>query len=719
MQDATEEATMSSTGQQTPRSSDPTPAGKVQPAGGAPGGAPQAAEQAKMPPRRTWLWLAFILLANYLLVNLFMPSPQVAVTVPYTLFKEEVARRNVEAIHSQGVNITGRFATPVSYTPKSERSAAPAQPRAQGETGGTLESLRRMLGGGAGSSESEPQTVRTFKTTLPAFVDPGLEKFLIDNGVEISAKPIQEGGSLLGTLLFGFGPALLFIGFYVWLYRRAAQQGGGIGGLMGIGKSKARRYDTGQDTKVTFDDVAGIDDAENELVEIVDFLKNPPKYTRLGGTAPKGVLLIGAPGTGKTLLARAVAGEAGVPFFSMSGSEFVEMIVGVGAARVRDLFKQAREHAPAIVFIDELDAIGRARGQYAIGGANEQEQTLNQILAEMDGFSGREGVIVLAATNQPDVLDKALLRPGRFDRRVVVNLPDKVGREAILRVHTRKVPLASDVSVTELAATTPGLSGAELKNLVNEAALLAARREEDQVHQKDFLDALEKIVLGPKRALLLSREDRERIAYHEAGHAILGLVVPGADPVNRVTIVPRGQALGVTYQRPENDRYNYPEAYLRGKIIGMLGGRAAEEIVYGTRTTGAENDIEQATDLARRMVTRWGMSERLGMVQLAPRENPYLRTPFGYGGAKPFSEETAKAIDAEVLKIIGDSHDEARRLLTAHRRELDALADALVSRESLDRQEILEVTGLPGAPALETGMLPVAGARGGNEASRA
>ena len=378
---------------------------------------------------------------------------------------------------------------------------------------------------------------------------------------------------------------------------------------------------------------------------------------------------------------------------------------------MRDLFKQAREHAPAIVFIDELDAIGRARGQVAIGGSSEQEQTLNQILTEMDGFSSREGIIVLAATNQPDVLDKALLRPGRFDRRVVVNLPDKTGREAILKVHTRNVPLAKRRQPGEsLPPSTPGFSGADLKNLVNEAALLAARREQNEVRHKDFLDALEKIVLGPERPLLLSRADKERIAYHEGGHAILGLVVPGADPVNRVTIVPRGQALGVTYQRPDSDRYNYPEAYLRARIVGMLGGRAAEEIVYGTKTTGAESDIEQATGLARRMVTRWGMSERLGLVQLAPRENPYLSGSGGYAGEKPFSEETAEAIDAEVLKIIGESHDEAKRLLTAHRKQLDALAEALVARETLNEQEILEVTGLPPAPALETGMLDVPGA---------
>ncbi len=649
-----------------------------------------------MPPRKVWLWFLLILLANFLLVRLMAPGPEAPLTVPYTLFKEEVRKGNVQAIYSQGDTITGRFKAPVTHPPAADKGAAP-------RTGAPTTSAP------AATPADQPKPSSSFTTTVPSFVDPGLEAFLIDHGVEISAKPIEEGGSPWSTLLFGFGPALLFIGFYFWMFRRA-QQGAGMGGLMGIGKSKARRYDQEQGGKITFDDVAGIDEAENELVEIVDFLRDPPKYTRLGGTAPKGVLLVGPPGTGKTLLAKAVAGEAGVPFFSMSGSEFVEMIVGVGAARVRDLFKQAREHAPAIIFIDELDAIGRARGQVVIGGSSEQEQTLNQILTEMDGFSSREGIIVLAATNQPDVLDKALMRPGRFDRRVVVNLPDRTGREAILKVHTRRVPLASDTSLAELAAVTPGLSGADLRNLVNEAALLAARREQDEVRQKDFLDALEKIVLGPERPLLLSRADKERIAYHEGGHTILGLVVPGADPVNRVSIVPRGQALGVTYQRPDSDRYNYPEAYLRARIVGMLGGRAAEEIVYGTKTTGAESDIEQATGLARRMVTRWGMSDRLGMVQLAPRENPYLGGSGGYAGERPFSEATAEAIDAEVRRIIGESHDEARRLLSAHRKQLDALAEALLARETLSEQEILEVTGLPPAPPLETGMPPGAGA---------
>jgi cell division protease FtsH len=643
--------------------------------------------RSSMPPRNAWLGFLLLLIANYLLIKFVLPDADAPITVPYTTFKEQVKNANVESIYSKGASIEGRFGKAVTWPPPSEskEDKADKPPAAS-----------RFL-----QTRTPPRAAKTFITTLPDFVDPGLETFLIDHHVEISAVPIQGAGGAWATFLYGFGPAILMIAAYVWLFRRAARQGGGMGGLMGIGQSKARRYDHDTDTKITFGDVAGIDEAENELVEIVDFLKAPEKYTRLGGTAPKGVLLVGAPGTGKTLLAKAVAGEAGVPFFSMSAAEFVEMIVGVGAARVRDLFKEARAQAPSIIFIDEVDAIGRARGQSAaFGGSSEQEQTLNQILTEMDGFSGREGIIVLAATNQPEVLDKALLRPGRFDRRVVVNLPDKRGREEILKVHTRIVPLAKDADLAELAASTPGFSGADLKNLANEAALLAARREQDEVHQKDFLDSLEKIVLGPERPLLLSREDRERIAYHESGHAVLGLVVPGADPVNRVTIVPRGQALGVTYQRPQTDRYNYPEAYLRARIVGMLGGRAAEEIVYGTRTTGAENDIEQATNLARSMVTRWGMSDRLGLVQLAARQNAYLGG--GLGGAQSFSEETARIIDAEVSKILQESHEQAQTLLRAHRSQLDALVEALLSKETLDELEILQATGLPPAPALES-----------------
>ena len=640
---------------------------------------PKAGVDANLPPRKSWLVFLVILLVNYFLVRSLFPAPGDPLTIPYTIFKAQANKGNVASIYSRGTSVEGRLKSPITW-PTEEKAA---------KVEGPIKALA-----------PKPRTGDTFTTELPAFVDPGLETLLIDHGVEISAVPIHEGGAW-STLIFGFGPAILIIAFYVWIYRRAQQGGGmGLGGIMGIGRSKARRYDADATNRVTFNDVAGIDEAETELVEIVDFLKSPDKYTRLGGTAPKGVLLIGAPGTGKTLLARAVAGEAGVPFFSMSAAEFVEMIVGVGAARVRDLFKQARDSAPAIIFIDEIDAIGRARGQLAIGGASEQEQTLQQILTEMDGFTGREGVIVLAATNQPDVLDRALLRPGRFDRRVVVNLPDRAGREAILKVHTRKVPLARDVVLGDLAGATPGFSGADLKNLVNEAALLAARRDQSEVRQKDFLDSLEKIVLGPERPLLLTREDRERIAYHESGHAILALVVPGADPVHRVTIVPRGQALGVTYQRPQTDRYNYPEAYLRAKIIGMLGGRAAEEVVYGTRTTGAENDIEQATTLARNMVARWGMSDAVGMVQLAPRQNPYLGGVAAFGAEKPFSDETARLVDVEVQRIINECHEEAKRLLTQHRKALDALVQALLARETLAEQEILEVTGLPPAPEL-------------------
>ncbi|HUI66036.1 MAG TPA: ATP-dependent zinc metalloprotease FtsH [Bacteroidota bacterium] len=645
-----------------------------------PDGKPESRKEggwAKIPPPSTWWRFFIILLVNYLLAMLLIPNPESPVSVPYTLFRQEVGKGNVDVIFCKGEIVKGRFKASVMYPPDSARSAALHEP---------------------------PRPVSNFTTTLPSFVDRSLEGYLIDHGVEISANPINEERSPLESFLWSFGPGLLFIGFYIWLFRRAAKQGGGMGGgMFGIGKSTARRYDQEKDTKVSFNDVAGIDEARNELVEVVEFLKDPTKYTRLGGMAPKGVLLVGAPGTGKTLLAKAVAGEAGVPFYSMSASEFVEMIVGVGAARVRDLFKEARQHAPAIIFIDELDAIGRSRGTISVGGSSEQEQTLNQILTEMDGFSGREGIIVLAATNQPEVLDKALLRPGRFDRRVVVNLPDKNGREAILKVHTRHVPLANDVSLADIAATTPGFSGADLRNLANEAALVAARRGEDEVHQKDFTDSLEKIVLGPARPILLTPADRERIAYHEGGHTILGLVVPGADPVHRVTIVPRGMALGVTYQRPDGDRYNYTESYLRARIIGMLGGRAAEEVVYGTRTTGAESDIEQATDLARQMVTRWGMSEKLGLVQFASRGNPYLGGAGGYGEGRAFSEETAKTIDAEIAGIIAESHEDARRLLNEHRKQLNALAEALMSRETLDEKEILAVTGLPPAPHADAG----------------
>jgi cell division protease FtsH len=604
---------------------------------------------------------------NYLFISVFFPGQPQRVEVSYTFFKQQVAADNVAEISTRADTIQGTFRVGAAY-PTDAGTAA--------------------------------KTVLDFSTTQPAFADPGLETLLNEHGVVINARPVDEARNPLLTLLLSFGPTILLIGAFLWLTRRAAANAGG--GLFGLGKSQAKRYDqtAAGDNKVTFADVAGIDEAKAELVEIVDFLKDPQKYTRLGGTAPKGVLLVGAPGTGKTLLAKAIAGEAGVPFFSMGASEFVEMIVGVGASRVRDLFKNARETAPAIIFIDELDAIGRARGGMIYGGSGgEQEQTLNQILTEMDGFSSRQGVIVLAATNRPDVLDQALLRPGRFDRRVTVQAPDKVGREAILAVHTRDVPLAPDVSLRNLAASTPGLVGADLKNLVNEAALLAARRDEDAVRQDDFMDALEKIILGPARPLVMSPAERRRVAYHEGGHTILGLILPGADPVNRVSIVPRGMALGVTYQRPTDDRHNYDESYLRARTVGAMGGRAAEEVVFGSMTTGAENDMQQATEIVRQMVTRWGMSKAVGPVTLAPRESPFLgggASTLGQG--TPYSEATAALIDAEVRRILQEHYDQAVHLLGEHRHELDALAEALLEHETLEEEEILAVTGLHRVP---------------------
>src|ERR1700674_4229610 len=632
-----------------------------------PPGTPTAAPS--QPIRRWWRWLLFpaLLGLNYLLILFVTPGQPQRVELSYTFFKQQVVADNVAQISTRTDTIQGTFKQPVAYQPD---LSVPAR------------------------------SVSDFSTVIPAFADPGLETLLAAHGGVINARPLDQPANPLLTILLSFGPTLLLIGGFLWLSKRAAGAMGG--GVFGMGKSRARRYDetTVGDRGVTFADVAGIEEAKAELVEIVDFLKDPDKYTRLGGVVPKGVLLIGAPGTGKTLMARAVAGEANVPFFSMGASEFVEMIVGVGASRVRDLFKQAREAAPAIIFIDELDAIGRARGGNSFGGNDEREQTVNQILTEMDGFSAREGVIVLAATNRPDVLDQALLRPGRFDRRVTVQPPDKIGREAILKVHTRGVPLADDVDLKIVASSTPGLVGADLRNLVNEAALLAARRNEDQVHQRDFLDALEKLVLGPARHLVMSPAERERVAYHEGGHTILGMIVPGADPVNRVTIMPRGQALGVTYQRPEDERHNYSEEYLRARITGAMGGRGAEEVVYGGRTTGAENDMQQATDLARQMVTRWGMSEKLGLVTLAPREDPFLaREPFGgFGGSRPYSEATAEVVDAEVERILQECYAEGVRLIREHRAQLDSLAHALLEHETLDEQEIIKVTGIRPAP---------------------
>ncbi|HLI26874.1 MAG TPA: ATP-dependent zinc metalloprotease FtsH [Chloroflexota bacterium] len=643
--------------------------------------ASQRPPQHKVPAGLGWAWILVLiafLVANYLLAPVLFPEKPDRITIPYTTFREQVEAGNVVEITSQGDAIQGTFREPVTYPPT--------------PTGG-----------------QQPRTSIHFETRLPTFVDPQLDNLLREKGVVINARPLDQGRGLLWTALLSFGPALLFFALLFWMASRSQQAQAGV---FGLGRSRARRYqpEEGQQ-RITFADVAGIDEAKQELQEIVDFLKNPDKYRRLGGTIPKGVLLVGPPGTGKTLLARAVAGEANVPFFSMSGSEFIEMIVGVGAARVRDLFEQARKEAPSIVFVDELDAIGRRRGAGTIvgGGHDEREQTLNQLLVAMDGFDAREAVIVLAATNRPDVLDPALLRPGRFDRRVVVPRPDRHGREEILKVHTRGVPLAPDVDLGEIAAATPGLVGADLRNLVNEAALLAARRDRDAVTREDFFDALEKIALGTERKLVMSPEDRKRTAYHEAGHALVGLLTPEADPVHKVTIVPRGQALGVTYSLPVDDRLNYTEPYLRARIAVAMGGRVAEELVFHTPSTGAENDFQQATQIARQMVTRWGMSPRVGPLSLAqPDGNEFLGGPLSL--SREISEALAQVVDEEVRRILDECYQYTRATLSRERARLEALAAALLARESLEEREIREVTGLaaPEATAPAREPLPAA-----------
>jgi cell division protease FtsH len=606
---------------------------------------------------RFWWILIGLLALNWFVVSL-IPDRESRVSVPYTVFREQVQAGNVSEVTSRGDTIQGTFKKEVTYP--------------------------------EGSDTKDTD----FETERPAFADDGLLQLLIDKNVVVNAKPVDEGRPLLQTLLLSFGPVILLVLLFVFLARRA---GGAASALSGLGRSKAKRYDA-SGTRVTFEDVAGIDEAEEELVEIVDFLKNPDRYRRLGGQIPRGVLLSGPPGTGKTLLARAVAGEADVPFFSLSASEFVEMIVGVGASRVRDLFAQAKATAPAIIFIDELDAIGRARGGSAsIGGNDEREQTLNQILTEMDGFSGTEGVIVLAATNRAEILDPALLRPGRFDRRVTVSPPDRDGRAAILRVHLRGVPLADDVSVEQIAQSTPGMVGADLRNLINEAALTAARRDRDRVHASDFTEALERIVLGAERHIMISPAERERTAYHESGHALLGMLRPGADPVRKVSIVPRGSALGVTFQAPDADRYGYGVEYLRGRIIGALGGRAAEDVVYGDVTTGAESDLEQVTNIARRMVGRWGMSEAIGPVSVLPGPNDQpLLFPGSPGQTSP---HTQQLVDDEVRRIVDECYVEAVRQLRENRHRLDALAHALLERETLDEADAYAVAGVAREPA--------------------
>ncbi|HEY2484371.1 MAG TPA: ATP-dependent zinc metalloprotease FtsH [Candidatus Binataceae bacterium] len=520
-----------------------------------------------------------------------------------------------------------------------------------------------------------------FKTYAP--YDPDIVKTLREKNVNIAAKP-AEGDPWWMVALVQWFPVLVLAALWIF-FMRQMQIGGGK--AMSFGKSRAKLL-TENTHKVTFADVAGIDEAKDELEEIIQFLRDPKRFTRLGGRIPKGVLLVGPPGTGKTLLARAIAGEAGVPFFSISGSDFVEMFVGVGASRVRDLFVQGKKHAPCIIFIDEIDAVGRHRGAGLGGGHDEREQTLNQLLVEMDGFEANEGVILVAATNRPDVLDPALLRPGRFDRRVVVPRPDVRGREGILKVHTRKVPLSDDVNVDKLARSTPGFAGADLENLVNEAALLAARRNKDKVDMADFELAKDKVMMGAeRRSMVMSLAERKNTAFHEGGHALVAMLLPGADPVHKVTIIPRGMALGVTQQLPLDDRYTYSRDYLMTRLAMMFGGRAAEELVFGHMTTGAGDDIEKATELARKMVCEFGMSKELGPMTFGKREEQvFLGRDIAHH--KDYSEHTAIEIDREVRRIIDDAYQKARQLLSDHAPLLQAVAERLLEKEVLDGSEV-------------------------------
>ncbi|MEW2449805.1 ATP-dependent zinc metalloprotease FtsH [Streptomyces parvulus] len=616
-------------------------------------------EPPKPPPggrrmRGGWWNLVLAALVVYLIANLVLSffNEGDEPTISYTEFSKQVDEGNVSKIYAKGDAIQGQL--------KKSRD----KPDGDG-------------------------TYTKFTTERPTFADDRLWNELTENDVTVTAEPVVQHRSFLSNLLIALAPMLLLVVLWIFIARRMrGALGGGAGGMLGRkAPPKPVELEAGE-PRTTFADVAGIDEVEGELSDVVDFLKNPDAYRRMGAKMPRGVLLTGPPGTGKTLLARAVAGEAGVPFFSASASEFIEMIVGVGASRVRELFAEARKVAPSIIFIDEIDTIGRARGGGSgVGGHDEREQTLNQILTEMDGFSGSEGVVVIAATNRADVLDPALTRPGRFDRVVSVSPPDRDGREAILDIHTREIPLAPDVDLAQVARTTPGMTGAELANLANEAALLAVKRKQDRVTQANLSEALEKVQLGAERPLVMPAEERRRTAYHESGHALLGMLQPGADPVRKITIVPRGRALGVTLSTPDADKYAYTEEYLRGRIIGALGGMAAEHVVYGVITTGSESDLEQVTNIARGMVARWGMSERVGRLSALPGD---AQQAYGLAAAP----QTLDAIDGEMRRVVDSCYEEAVRKLRDHRGRLDALAEALLADETLDEAEAYRIAGI-------------------------
>lgn len=614
------------------------------------------------PEKRGWKWGSFLVRALLIYGAVFaflmlQDRMNGAEAISYTEFDKQVEAENVAEVFASGYTIQG--------TLRSEKPVPEPKPKGR------------------------DAKYKRFSTERPVFAQDDLMARLGKSKAIVRATPIVEERGVLTNLLISLAPIVLLVLFSLWLFRK--QQAAMGGGLFG---GKASKPVDPEKVRVTFEDVAGIDEVEHEIEEIVDYLKHPLKYRQIGARAPKGVLLAGAPGTGKTLLARATAGEAGVPFFSASASEFIEMIVGVGASRVRELFNAARQVAPAIIFIDEIDTIGRARGgARAVGGHDEREQTLNQILTEMDGFSGGEGVIVLAATNRPDVLDPALLRPGRFDRTITVHAPDQAGRLAILKVHARKVKLVHEADLEHVSRITPGMTGAELANLINEAALLAVRRGQEQIRFEDLTDALEKVQLGTARNVVIPLAERRRTAYHEAGHALLGMLQAGADPVRKVSIIPRGRALGVTLSTPEQDRYGYDADYLKGRMVGALGGMAAEQIVFGVVTTGSENDLQVCTGIARAMVGRYGMSERIGPVSVFPPDTD----PRMNGVA----EETLDAVDKEVRRLIEDAYRRAIQLLTENRQKLDTIVTQLLERETLDETEVYAAAGIPRVAAAE------------------
>jgi cell division protease FtsH len=627
-------------------------------------------QQRPQPPvqkKQTTPWVWWILAIVLLIWNiyLFLPKSSPKIEIPYSQFISQVNAGNIANIQVSGSEITGKFVNPF---PGPLPTLAPSQTVSPNTT------------------PVSPTLYSDFVTTFPDVQgDPNFMALLEKNNVVVNVSPPPN--PIVSLLLSSVLPLLLFVVVIVWLGRRTMM---GQSSITNIGRSKAREYNLDH-PEVTFNDVAGVDEAKQELLEVVDFLRRPDKYHKLGARIPRGVLLVGPPGTGKTLMARAVAGEAGVPFFSISASEFVEMFVGVGASRVRDLFEKAKATSPAIVFVDEIDAVGRRRGT-GLGNVNdEREQTLNQLLVEMDGFDEHHETIVIAATNRPDVLDPALLRPGRFDRQVTVGLPDRRGRERILQIHTKGLTLAQDVNLDAMARTTTGFSGADLANLCNEAALNAARENHTEIHQLDFESAVDRILLGEKRVLVLDEKQRTIIAYHESGHALVAWLTPEADPVNKVTIIPRGRALGVTEQMPGEDQYNYSLEYLQARLAVMLGGRASEEIALKSITTGAESDLAEATRLARRMITRWGMGS-LGPIAFATDEQqPFLGYELAQG--REYSEELAAHIDEDIQKLLNERYAFSRQLLENARDQLDLLVKALLQDEIVLQDDLVRILG--------------------------